>query len=381
MRPGPGCGRGTTADPPLSAAARPCPGSRIQQWTSACGKPGLMRAAAGDHPNGGSGMVAGMRERAPVPASTVVTPGCDRRTATGPRSARQHVGRKRHPLTDTDGLLLEVTVTTADVHDSKAAPALLETFMQQPGRLPQLVGVDSAYQGPALAKAFVGHGARTEVVRGSDGHRGFVVLARRWVVERTLSRLTRSRRLNRDHERRTDHHARMVRWAAVIRPSRRLTQDAPADCSGLRHEPSVLCPRQLHPVHRPRSSHRSGEHILAHARPPHRRPLTTPRAQTARSRTGSRPIIRGRGNRRRIHRALHELLTAHPGPLDSLLRSRAGGGEASVAAPWRGPRCSRMVRNAAGARAFSSGSAKTEIAPRAPRGAPRAGRGSGRRLR
>ncbi|WP_416069866.1 transposase [Streptomyces sp. AK02-01A] len=54
---------------------------------------------------------------------------------------------------------------TADVHDSKAAPALLETFMQQPGRLLQLVWVDSAYQGPALAKAFARHGLRTEVVR------------------------------------------------------------------------------------------------------------------------------------------------------------------------------------------------------------------------
>lgn len=41
-------------------------------------------------------------------------------------------GRKRHILTDTEGLLLEVTVTTADVHDSKAAPVLLETFMEQP---------------------------------------------------------------------------------------------------------------------------------------------------------------------------------------------------------------------------------------------------------
>ncbi|MCX4597445.1 IS5 family transposase [Streptomyces sp. NBC_01549] len=136
-------------------------------------------------------------------------------------------GRKRHVLTDTDGLLLEVTVTTADVHDSKAAPALLETFMDQPGRLLKLVWVDSAYQGPALAKAFACHGVRVEVVRRSDGRRGFVVLARRWVVERTLSWLSRSRRLNRDHERRPDHHAQMVWWAAVIRLSRRLAGDAP----------------------------------------------------------------------------------------------------------------------------------------------------------
>jgi transposase len=136
-------------------------------------------------------------------------------------------GRKRHILTDTEGLLLEVTVTTADVHDSKAAPALLETFMDEPGRLLKLVWVDSAYQGPALAKAFARHGVRIEVVRRSDGQRGFVVLARRWVVERTLSWLARSRRLNRDHERRPDHHQQMVWWAAMIRLSRQMAGDAP----------------------------------------------------------------------------------------------------------------------------------------------------------
>ncbi|MEV0913767.1 hypothetical protein AB0I93_05765 [Streptomyces sp. NPDC049967] len=54
-----------------------------------------------------------------------------------------------------------------------------------------------------------------------------VVLSRRWVVERTLSRLSRSRRLNRDHERRPDHHQQMVWWAAVIRLSRRMAGDAP----------------------------------------------------------------------------------------------------------------------------------------------------------
>ncbi|WP_435807698.1 hypothetical protein [Streptomyces canus] len=51
-------------------------------------------------------------------------------------------------------------------------------------------------------------------MRPSDGQRESVVLARRWVVERTLSWLSRSRRLNRDHDRRLDHHAQMVWWAA-----------------------------------------------------------------------------------------------------------------------------------------------------------------------
>ncbi|MDQ0596175.1 transposase [Streptomyces canus] len=97
-------------------------------------------------------------------------------------------------------------------------PALLETFMDQPGRLLKLVWVDSAYQGPALAMAFARHGVRIEVVRRSDGQREFVVLAPRWVVERTLSRLSRSRHLNRDHDRRLDHHSQMVLEPSVLRP-------------------------------------------------------------------------------------------------------------------------------------------------------------------
>jgi transposase len=79
---------------------------------------------------------------------------------------------------------------------------------------------------PALAKAFARHGVRIEVVRRSDGQCECVVLARRWVVERTLSWLSRSRHLNRDHDSRLDHHAQMVWWAAVIRLSRRLAEDA-----------------------------------------------------------------------------------------------------------------------------------------------------------
>ena len=63
-------------------------------------------------------------------------------------------GRKRHILTDTSGLLLWVAVTPANVHDSVAAPELIEAFMAEPGRLLKLIWADTAYQGPALAQAF-----------------------------------------------------------------------------------------------------------------------------------------------------------------------------------------------------------------------------------
>ncbi|MDH6145793.1 transposase [Kitasatospora sp. GP30] len=89
-------------------------------------------------------------------------------------------------LADAAGQLLEVTVTPANVHDSVAAPELIDAFMAEPGRLLKLVWADTAYQGPALAEAFAAHGVGAEVVKRPDGTRGFMVLARRWAVERTL---------------------------------------------------------------------------------------------------------------------------------------------------------------------------------------------------
>jgi transposase len=133
-------------------------------------------------------------------------------------------GRKRHILTDSGGLLLEVAVTAANVHDSQAAPGLLEQFMAEPGRLLELVWVDTAYQGQPLADAFAAHGVRVEVVKRPDGTRKFTVLARRWIVERTLGWLSRSRRLNRDHERRPDHHAQMVWWSGLITLTRKMAR-------------------------------------------------------------------------------------------------------------------------------------------------------------
>jgi transposase len=133
-------------------------------------------------------------------------------------------GRKRHILTDTGGLLLEVTVTPANVHDSQAAPDLLDAYLAEPGRLLKLVWVDTAYQGRPLAEAFAAHAVEVKVVKRPDGTRQFTVLARRWVVERTLGWLSRARRLNRDHERRPDHHVQMVWWAGLITLTRTMTR-------------------------------------------------------------------------------------------------------------------------------------------------------------
>ena len=62
------------------------------------------------------------------------------------------------------------------------------------------------------------------IVRRSDTAKGFVVVARRWVVERTLGWLSQARRLNRDHERRPDHHVQMVWWAGLVTLTRRMAR-------------------------------------------------------------------------------------------------------------------------------------------------------------
>ena len=67
------------------------------------------------------------------------------------------------------------------------------------------------------------------VVKRTDDIKGFVVLPRRWVVERTFGWLTRHRRLVRDYERRPEHHEAMVWWATVTIMTRRLTRELSGD--------------------------------------------------------------------------------------------------------------------------------------------------------
>jgi putative transposase len=96
-------------------------------------------------------------------------------------------GRKRHILVDTLGLLLAVYVTPADLHDGKGARCLLAGLASL---LPHLkkIWADAAYRGQELAAwCRAQAGWELEVVERAPGTRGFSVLPRRWVVERTLS--------------------------------------------------------------------------------------------------------------------------------------------------------------------------------------------------
>jgi transposase len=108
-------------------------------------------------------------------------------------------GRKRHIIVDTQGTLLAALVTPANVQDPVAAPAVLDQAKSRSSRL-SLIWADGRYRGPLVAKAARRLGMTVEVVSPSAGQRGFQVLPRRWVVERTFAWLERYRRLARDWE-------------------------------------------------------------------------------------------------------------------------------------------------------------------------------------
>jgi transposase len=132
-------------------------------------------------------------------------------------------GRKRHVVVDTLGLLLCVLVTAASVQDRDGARPLLEQVAAACRRV-RLVWADGGYAGKLLDWARTRLKITLEIVKRSDDVKGFVVLPRRWVVERTLAWIVRHRRCARDYERLPQHHEAMVRWTMIRITSRRLAK-------------------------------------------------------------------------------------------------------------------------------------------------------------
>jgi transposase len=123
--------------------------------------------------------------------------------AGGPRGfdpGKRVYGRKRHIVTDTNGLLLAVHVHPANVQDVHGAVPLLENLRSRFPKL-QHVFADRVYRGPQLANAVAHCGPWTiEIVKRPDGVKGFQLLPRRWAVERTFAWCGRCRRLAKDFE-------------------------------------------------------------------------------------------------------------------------------------------------------------------------------------
>lgn len=130
-------------------------------------------------------------------------------------------GRKRHIVTDTLGLLVVVLVTAASVQDRDGGRLVLgRARMTMPSIV--LVWADGGYAGKLVAFARQYLRMAVEIVKKPEGQRTFEVLPRRWVVERTLSWISRCRRLSKDYERLPAHAEAMVKWSMIGLMTRRL---------------------------------------------------------------------------------------------------------------------------------------------------------------
>jgi putative transposase len=130
-------------------------------------------------------------------------------------------GRKRHLLVDTLGLVLLVWMSTADVQDRDAAQAVLPLAAHDYPTL-QKMWADGAYQGPQVQNVARESGIAIEVVKRSDKDKGFVVQARRWIVERTFGWLNRERRLSKDYERKEESSEAFIHLGMMRLMLRRL---------------------------------------------------------------------------------------------------------------------------------------------------------------
>ena len=133
-------------------------------------------------------------------------------------------GKKRHVLVDTQGLLLHAIVHAADVQDRDGGVLLMGTIF---GLYPFLLKLyaDGGYQGPAFQAGVrkVFGEINVEIVKRSEAGK-FVVLPKRWIVERTIAWLNRCRRLAKDWECLSKNGLAFLRWASVRLMLRRLCQ-------------------------------------------------------------------------------------------------------------------------------------------------------------
>ena len=144
--------------------------------------------------------------RAPDPSAVILdsrtmqsTPESGQRA--GYDGAKRKKGSKVHIAVDTLGHLLALRVTPATEQDRAQVGALAKAVQKATGKSVELAYVDQGYTGDKAAEAAAAKGIQLEVVKLSEAKRGFVLLPRRWVVERSFAWAARFRRLAKDYER------------------------------------------------------------------------------------------------------------------------------------------------------------------------------------
>lgn len=143
---------------------------------------------------------------------------------TGYDRAKRKKGSKVHAAVDTLGHLLTLHVTPADQQDRDRIAMLAEAVPEVTGDSVELAYVDQGYTGPDAESAAADEGIELEVVKLLEVKRGFVLLPRRWVVERSFGWAARFRRLAKDYERLTgmlegmhyiDFSLLIIHWCAL----------------------------------------------------------------------------------------------------------------------------------------------------------------------
>jgi transposase len=118
--------------------------------------------------------------------------------------AKRKRGSKTHMAVDTLGNLLTLFVTSAKTQDRAQVDQLAQRVQEATGQAVEVAFVDQGYSGDTAEQAAVQHAMQLIVVKLPDAKHGFVLLPRRWVIERSFGWAARVRRLARDYERLTE---------------------------------------------------------------------------------------------------------------------------------------------------------------------------------